>query len=384
MFGPLFNAGASVVLHAVDSFVANGAGWLLQRVMASIQASGAPRLGAAWFLVHYKMMGLLSAVIVVPLVCLAAIQAIVEGDPALLGRTVLVRLPMATGFGLVAMFLVQAGLAACDAISAAVATGTQPSGPSLLSSLAGAVMRVTGPGLPGVPGFVVLVIVAIVAFGAFMLWVEMMLRMAAIYAAVLFLPLCLAGLVWPPSSRLAKRLGETIAALLLAKVVIVIVISVAIDAVGSGLSPAGPDGLLAGACLLVLAALAPYSLLKLVPVIEAGAVAHLEGVSRSGTGAARRTAGRVIGLAAGMAGPGGTIGAAGFGEGLALMDGVELTDDHLRPFLDEQVARLRQFADVPLGGEPGEDAGWEGGGKDAPGPEHDSGGAGTGAGVSEG
>src|SRR5262249_53184923 len=58
-----------------------------------------------------------------------------------------------------------------------------------------------------------------------------------------------------------------------------------------------PDNAVIGSAILLIAAFAPFCLLRLAPVVEAGAIAHLEGLSRR----PGRVAGRVASTAA--AGP---------------------------------------------------------------------------------
>jgi hypothetical protein len=135
-----------------------------------------------------------------------------------------------------------------------------------------------------------------VVFGAFVLWVELLIRAAAVYVAVLFLPLALASLAWPAIAHWCRRLVDTLVALILGKFVIVSVLSLAAGALAgaSGSSPAGSTGgapgdqggftdVLGGAALLMLAAFAPWALFRLLPFLEAGAVGHLEGAGRRTT-----------------------------------------------------------------------------------------------------
>ena len=66
-----------------------------------------------------------------------------------------------------------------------------------------------------------LLVSLLIAVAAFVLWLELLIRAAAVYVAVLFLPLALATLVWPAVSHWCRRLVETLAALILSKFVIV-------------------------------------------------------------------------------------------------------------------------------------------------------------------
>jgi hypothetical protein len=126
-----------------------------------------------------------------------------------------------------------------------------------------------------------------VAVAALVLWLELLVRAAAVYVAVLFLPLALATLVWPSVSHWCRRLVETLAALILSKFVIVATLSLAASAVSSGTAGSGEAGsgfasVLAGGALLVLSTFVPFAILRLIPMVEAGAVGHLEGARQRG------------------------------------------------------------------------------------------------------
>jgi hypothetical protein len=192
----------------------------------------------------------------------------------------------------VAVKLVQLGLALTDSMSATVAQGA---GLDTNHFFGSTIAALSGPatGGPATPTFVVLMGGLAVVFGAFLLWVELLIRSAAIYVAVLFLPLALASLAWPAIAHWCRRLVDTLVALILSKFVIVSVLSLAAGALagGSGSAPAGSSGgsaaghgsftdVLGGAALLMLAAFAPWALFRLLPFVEAGAVGHLEGAGR--------------------------------------------------------------------------------------------------------
>jgi hypothetical protein len=128
---------------------------------------------------------------------------------------------------------------------------------------------------------------------AFVLWLELLIRAAAVYVAVLFLPLALATLVWPAVSHWCRRLVETLAALILSKFVIVATLSLAAGAVSSGTSGTGDHGsgfssVLAGGALLLMATFVPFAILRMIPAVEAGAVSHLDGLRQRGTAAMTR------------------------------------------------------------------------------------------------
>jgi hypothetical protein len=152
---------------------------------------------------------------------------------------------------------------------------------AVVSSVSGALLRTSAAlGQPGAATFVLFLGGLVVAVAAMLLWLELVVRTAAIYVAVLFLPLAMATLVWPAVSHWCRRLAETLAALVLSKLVVVAILSLAAGALAGNGGTADLSGVISGAALLLLAAFSPFTLLRLVPAVEAGAVMHLEGVSR--------------------------------------------------------------------------------------------------------
>jgi hypothetical protein len=198
-----------------------------------------------------------------------------------------VQLPLALLLGVVAIQIVILCLSATDAMCTAVAGGSGSDVKALLAGMTKGLVIAVGD--PTTATFVLLLVGLLVAAAAFVLWLELLVRAAAVYVAVLFLPLALAALVWPAVSHWSRRLVETLAALILSKFVIVATLSLAASAVGSG-SAGGSNfaAVLAGGALLVLSTFVPFSILRLIPMVEAGAIGHLEGVRQRGTAAVTR------------------------------------------------------------------------------------------------
>ena len=61
----------------------------------------------------------------------------------------------------------------------------------------------------------------------------MIIRDAAIYICVFFLPLTFVAMIWPATSRWARRLVELLVAIILAKFVIVAILSLASAAIAN-------------------------------------------------------------------------------------------------------------------------------------------------------
>jgi type IV secretion system protein TrbL len=272
----ILGAGAGDVLSAIASGVAQGASWLLGQIGSVMTSSTSIDLSATWFRSHYEVMVGLAAIVLLPLLLLSVIQAVYRQSASALLRTAFVHLPLALVLGAVAVQLVQLALAATDALSSAVSSASGAGVDATLSSLAATLSGQIAAGEPSVPAFVVLLGALFVSFGALLLWIELLVRAAAVYVATLFFPLALASLVWPAISQWCRRLVETVAALVLSKFVIVAVLSLAVGALGTSGGTVSAE--LAGGALLLLAGFAPFALLRLVPMIESGAVAHLEGV----------------------------------------------------------------------------------------------------------
>jgi hypothetical protein len=134
----------------------------------------------------------------------------------------------------------------------------------------------------------------VAAIGAFFVWVELLIRSAGIYVATLFLSFTFMGMIWEKTAHWCRRLVEVLGAIIFSKFVIVAIMVLA----AAGLSKSGSSedfqGVLAGIALLLLAALSPLALLRLIPFVESAA--HTSW--RSGTGS--QTLGSVAGPAAVM------------------------------------------------------------------------------------
>ena len=265
--------------------MASGAEWLLNQIGDVLSATTTVDLGASWFRTHYGQMTALAGVVILPMLLASTLQAVIRQNPGQLIRTFLVQLPLALLLAVVAVQIVILSLSATDAMSDAVAGGTSADVSSLLTSVTSGLVDSAAD--PSIASFVLLLVALLIAVGAFVLWLELLIRAAAVYVAVLFLPLALATLVWPAVSHWCRRLVETLAALILSKFVIVATLSLAVGAVASGTAGTGNHGsgfssVLAGGALLLMATFVPFAILRMIPAVEAGAVAHLDGLRERG------------------------------------------------------------------------------------------------------
>ncbi len=289
--GSIASSGFEAVLSGISQWVASGAEWLLGQIGTVLSATTTVDLGAGWFRLHYGQMTALAGVVILPMLLMSTLQAVVRQNPGQLIRSFLVQLPLALLLAVVAIQLVILSLSATDAMSDAVAGGTGADVSSLLAGVTTGLVAASAD--PTIASFVLLLIALLIAVAAFVLWLELLIRAAAVYVAVLFLPLALATLVWPAVSHWCRRLVETLAALILSKFVIVATLSLAAGAVSSGTAGTGTHGsgfssVLAGGALLVMATFVPFAILRMIPAVEAGAMAHLDGLRQRGTTAMTR------------------------------------------------------------------------------------------------
>jgi hypothetical protein len=280
--GSIVSGGVGAVFTAAGQWVASGAVWLLGEVGAAMSASTTVDLSSGWFLAHESVMVTMAGAVVLPMICCTVIQALYRQSASMLVRAFLVQLPLALLLTGVVVQLVQMALAVTDAFSAEILNGA---GVDTRNILAPVTDFLLGFGIFSlkIPPFVVFVGGLLVALATLGLWLELAARAAAVSVAVLFLPLALAAMVWPAVSHWCRRLADTLVALILSKLVIASVLALAVSALAGGLdvgSGGGPGGgfaaVVTGIALLVIATVAPFTLLRLIPAIESGAVDRLD------------------------------------------------------------------------------------------------------------
>ena len=267
--GASSTASTKLAIAAVVLWVAGGAKFALDETAKVLSESTRPNLRSTWFSRAYWRMAGIAALLTVPFLFAAAIQALMRSDLSLLAQAALGYLPLAMLSVSVAAPLATLLLAATDQLCGLVSSGEGARFLSGAGATFGLAHFVTQP-------FVVFLLGAISAGGALVVWIELAVREAAVYVIVLMLPLAFAALVWPARRVWAIRSVELLVALILSKFAMVAVFGLA----GAGLDQGSHGGLataLAGTVLVLLAAFSPWALLRLVPLSElaAGAVATL-------------------------------------------------------------------------------------------------------------
>jgi len=257
---------ANDALHEVVSWVQAGASAAIGAVAHIIGETTTPQLTSTWFSAVYWRVAGLAAVLTVPFLFAAALQAVIRSDLALLARAVFGYLPLALiGVG-VAAPITMLLLSATDEMSNLV-SGFAVGGAGHFLTQAGEAFVLSGGDV-----FIAFAVAVIATAAALALALELMVRAAAVYIIVLMLPMVFAALVWPARRLWAVRLVELLVALILSKFVIVAVLSLAGAAFGQ--SGAGSvTRALTAMSLLLLSTFAPWTMLKLLPFTEVAASA---------------------------------------------------------------------------------------------------------------
>ena len=280
---------ADAALGGIVDWAASGAAWLVSAIGKQVERATRPALGSPWFARRYAAMRELALSVSLIFLLLAISHAALRRDLHALARSCLIALPTAMLLTFAAVTLVELGLALTDQLTAAALAGGDRDVREAVADLSGAFKPGAGPG--ALPGLVLLLGSLLTALLALVVWIELVLREAAVYVAVAFLPLALAGLTWQNTAHWARRLAEWLVAIILAKLAIAVAFAVAGSMLGGARGGSGGlSTVMAGCAVLFIAAASPWVLLRLIPFAEqaAGTLhrSHLHGAASAVPGAA--------------------------------------------------------------------------------------------------
>jgi hypothetical protein len=263
----------AVGLAAVTAWVVVGARTALHATASIISRTTRPQLGTTWFSSTYWRIAGIAALLTLPFLFAAAVQAILRSDLPLLWRATLGYLPLSLLAVSIAAPLTTLLLAAADQTSNAVSAAAGNAGVRFLRQ---AGVETIGLSAVARSPFLVFMVALLTSAATIALWIELLMRDAAVYVVVLMLPLAFAALVWPARRVWALRSVELLVALILSKFAIVAVLALGAGALGQS---AGGAGMLIGLVLVLLAAFSPWALVRLLPLAElaSGAAGYLAG-----------------------------------------------------------------------------------------------------------
>jgi enamine deaminase RidA (YjgF/YER057c/UK114 family) len=261
-------------LRSFTAAVASAGQFFLERIGSLVTTTTSPDVVSAdWFTSQYRVMLALAVVIALPILLVSVAQSIVRADGMQAIRSAFVYLPIAAILSAVGPAMAQILIEVSDWMSAALSNNASADAQKFMAD-AGSSLAALGAGTlnPAAPVFGVLLGALIVVLGALSIWLELLLRAAAIYISVLFLPLALAAMIWPAGWKWCRRLIEFLIAIIFAKVFIVAIVNLAAAGLARGGLGDKFEGVLAGGALLLMAAFTPIALLKLIPLAEAAVV----------------------------------------------------------------------------------------------------------------
>jgi hypothetical protein len=285
-------ASTTLALAAIGAWVVGGAQGVLNEAAGALSQTTTPGLRTTWFSSTYWRMAAIATVLALPFLFAAAVQALIRSDLELLARAAFGYLPLAMLAVAVAAPLTMLLLAATDQLCGFISSAAGNASAHFLANAAVLVASLTA--FTRSP-FLAFLIGLFIMGAAFALWIELLMREAAVYVIVLMLPLAFAAMVWPARRIWAARAVELLVALILSKFAIVAILSLGGAAISASAGHASITGIMAGAVLVTLAAFSPWALLRLVPLAELASGAA--GTLRAELGRADGAAGRAWELA---------------------------------------------------------------------------------------
>ncbi|HTW98574.1 MAG TPA: hypothetical protein VMD59_07345, partial [Acidimicrobiales bacterium] len=206
------------IAHAIGSGIVSLADWAIGGLAGAVSATTSVQLDS-WFQGPWRAMLSVAAIAALPLFLAGVIECLAHGEGVGGLVKVIGRLALAGVGGLVALALVQLLLALVDLACGLVEQGSGISMSGALARLGTAlgVGAVASGGAVAAVGVVLLALIG--ALCALLLWLELEVRTVLVLVATAFLPLGLAGLLWPKTASWLRRLGEILTAIAISKLV---------------------------------------------------------------------------------------------------------------------------------------------------------------------
>jgi len=272
------------IFEGITNWIAKGCVQLLGFVWSVMDRTASPHLNAEWFSgtanSPYQVAARIGGLVLLGVFFVSIAHGVATGDVGGVMRRAFADLPMTVFVMLALVTLTQAAVGLTDAMSDSVWEGMRTNAVGVFDGIGR--ITTTVPGGTFLAPLVLLVLMIALLF----LWFVLMLRDSLIYlVVVLAVAFGLPGMVWPTLRGMARHTIELLAALILAKPVIALALSVGVGALG-GVGATGTPGdgiidnglaefgtLVVGIITFGLAAFMPYLVYRLIPVVAAATVA---------------------------------------------------------------------------------------------------------------
>ena len=278
--------------HAIARGLAAAAKKVAEELMHFMSSSAGVRFDQGWWAgdraqTLVREIAALALVLTLLFLLLAIVQGLFAGDVGAMLRATAREVPVSIGATLALVAVTQLLLGLVDGASSMVLAGVPEALGHFFDGF-GEVAVIESAGFMG------LVMVGVFIVGSVFVWIELVVRSSLIYLLMAAAPLTLAARVWPSARGAWRRLAELGIALIVSKFAISLALGLGAAALAGGGPKTGDLGtqvgmdlaaMLGGASLMLLAAITPFIVLKLLPVVEAAVVA--QGISRSPVRAAQ-------------------------------------------------------------------------------------------------
>jgi hypothetical protein len=269
-------------MRVFTAFFTDGATWFLDRLQELVTAPTRPDLSVGWWVEKYNLMLALAAVVAAATLILALIDDAAKGSPEGLARAVLADVPVAGLVGGVGPLVIQYLVDLADWLNGRLLQDLGVDSAKTLSSSAewfAAFSSTTGG--PATPAVAALIAALVTILAGFVIFLELMLRANAIYLIAALIPVLYAVRIWPAAKTVVRRSTEVLVAVVFVQPVVGLAVamgaaaSTTLDGIGdSSFQEFGTA--IAGATMLLLAALSPWAFIALLPALE-GAISHGRG-----------------------------------------------------------------------------------------------------------
>jgi hypothetical protein len=283
LVGEAASAAGNGIMDALASWMIGAATQITVFVSREMQQTTTPQLESAWYLAQFRPMADLGAALSLLVAMIGLASAAIRRSPEALAATLVGMVRAGLGTGLVIPLTV-IGLGIADQISSAVLTASPHTFWATIAHAWGT------KGFGGFGSSALATLIALIeVFAGIFVWLELIVRNAAIYVAVLFFATTLAASIWPVLSAWPGRLGRLLLLFVILKPVALIVLSLAGGAAAAGLSfSSGVSGsvgtILTAVVIFALAAFAPWALMYLLAADAE--TAYMAAGLRAATGAA--------------------------------------------------------------------------------------------------
>ena len=283
-FESLLGWAGDKIFDGITNWIAKGCVQLLGFVWSVMEQTASPHLNAEWFSgttnSPFQVAAHIGGVVLLGLFFVSIAHGVATGDVGGVMRRAFADLPMTVFVMLTLVAFTQAAIGLADAMSDSVWEGMRANAVTVFDGVGR--ITTTVPGGTFLAPLVLLVLMLALLF----LWFVLMLRDSLIYLVlVLAIAFGIPGMVWPTLRGMARHTVELLAALILAKPVIALALSVGVGALG-GVGSTGTPGdgivdnglaefgtLVVGIITFGLAAFMPYLVYRLIPVVAAATVA---------------------------------------------------------------------------------------------------------------